>query len=217
VPRPRNNAKITYNRYSFVYDLLSGDFERKYTNTGLNLLAIEQGERVLEIGSGTGHVLVSLAKSVGPKGSVAGIDISDRMCVLARRRIERAGLMDRVSIHCTDAMRLPFKASEFDAIFMSFTLELFDTPDIPRLLLECKRVLKPNGRISVVSLSKSKCESRIERLYTRVHQLFPSWLDCRPIHVAQALSKAGLNLLDTMVQPMFGLHVSMILAIKPER
>jgi ubiquinone/menaquinone biosynthesis C-methylase UbiE len=215
VRRPRKDAKITYNRYSYLYDFIGGQFERKYTKTGLTMLTVQPGEKVLEVGFGTGHAIVTLAHSVGTKGRVTGIDISEKMCAITRRRVYRAGLSDRVVIHCDDAIKMPFRSEQFDAIFMSFTLELFDTPDIPRLLIESKRVLKANGRIGVVTLSKSKSGTRIERLYEWIHRLFPQWVDCRPIYGNQILSKLGFEVLEEKVQPLFGLSVSMIIAIKP--
>jgi demethylmenaquinone methyltransferase/2-methoxy-6-polyprenyl-1,4-benzoquinol methylase len=101
-----------------------------------------------------------------------------------------------------------------DALFMSFTLELFDTEDIPLLLRECYRVLKSQGRIGVVSLQKSNQYSRIEGLYEWVHARFPQWVDCRPIQAARELIRAGFELQQAEVQPMFGLLVSMNIAVK---
>ncbi|MFX1581866.1 MAG: hypothetical protein ACFFCJ_06560, partial [Promethearchaeota archaeon] len=50
VLRPRIDAKITYNRYSFLYDLIGGQFERQYAMTGLDLLNVQPNEHVLEVG-----------------------------------------------------------------------------------------------------------------------------------------------------------------------
>jgi len=212
VLRPRNAAKTTYNRYGFLYDLIGGQFERSYALTGLGMLNIQPGEQVLEVGFGTGHALVALAKAVGDHGKVVGIDISERMCAMSWRRINRSGLSNRVSLYCGDAIKLPFNDDEFDAIFMSFTLELFDTPDISRVLTELKRVLKPKGRLCVVSLSKSQREPCIERLYEWVHRHFPDWVDCRPINPIRALSRVKFTILQAKLQPMFGLNVAMVLA-----
>ena len=125
---------------------------------GLDLLKPNAGESILEIGFGTGHTLVSLAKAVGPKGKVFGLDLSDQMAKLAKENLAKAGLLDRAKVRCGDATQLPYAASSMDGVFMSFTLELFDTPEIPKVLSECQRVLRPGGRIVVVGMSKDRPE-----------------------------------------------------------
>ena len=105
----------------------------------------------MEIGFGTGHSLVALAKAVGPKSTVFGLDLSDRMLQRAKASLAKFNLLARTRLRCADATQLPYAANSMDAVFMSFTLELFDTPEIPKVLRECKRVLRPGGRIVVVA------------------------------------------------------------------
>ena len=73
--------------------------------------------------------------------------ISDRMLKLAKANLARAGLLERAHLRCRDAAALPYGDGSIDTVFMSFRLELFDTPEIPKVLAECKRVLRAGGRI----------------------------------------------------------------------
>ncbi|MEN8195789.1 MAG: methyltransferase domain-containing protein, partial [Pseudomonadota bacterium] len=104
-----------------------------------------------------------------------------------------------------DAVELPFRAGCFDAVFMSFTLELFDTPDILSVIRECERVLHPAGRICVVSLSKSQNPGTLERLYEWLHAGFPITFDCRPIHVDASLASGGFELAARRTAGLWGL------------
>src|SRR5215208_4631175 len=127
VNRSKEAARASYNRLSRWYDLIAGSTEKKYRDWGLEKLAAQPGENVLEIGFGTGHCLVALAKSVGPTGRVVGLDISDGMLAIARDRVGQEGLSGRVDLHLGDAAHLDFlEAGSLDGVFMSFTLELFD-------------------------------------------------------------------------------------------
>ena len=155
VCRTQEEAKKLYDRISRFYDLFAFP-EGKYRDRVLELLSIKTGETVLEIGFGTGHALVKMAELVGEEGKVYAVDISSGMTEVSKRRLRKAGLLDRVELYCGDASKLPYEDNKFDAVFMSFTLELFDTPEIPKVLGEVKRVLKPGGRFGVVSMSKGE-------------------------------------------------------------
>jgi len=214
VTRSKQEAKASYDMMSRWYDVLSGRFESKYREAGLRKLGARGGEVVLEVGFGTGHCILALAQAVGDKGKVYGIDISEGMCNISLSRIEKSGLSERVKLHCGDATQLPFKANCFDAVFMSFALELFDTSEIPIVLDECRRVLRSDGRICIAAMSKKAKDGMMVKLYEWFHDRLPNYVDCRPIYVGDALEQAGFRVQDASEMSMWGLPVEIVLARK---
>lgn len=216
VNRSKEAARQSYNRLSRWYDLVAGSTEKKYRDWGLEKLSAQPGETILEIGFGTGHCLLSLAKAVGPAGRVFGLDISDGMLAIARERLRREGLAERADLHLGDAADLNFiKAGSLDGVFMSFTLELFDNPEIPRVLAECHRALKPGGRVAVVSMTKTDPPGIAVRMYEWFHEHMPNYADCRPIFARQALEHSGFIIQDVDLSSMWGLPVEIVLGRKP--
>jgi len=214
VTRTKQEAKASYDAMSKWYDLLAGFAEQRYKDAGLKKLNVKEGDSVLEIGFGTGQCLKSLALSVGETGKVYGIDLSQGMFNVAGAKISKAGLTQRVELMCGDAAVLPYQDSFFEAIYISFTLELFDTPEIPVVLNECKRVLQPDGRICIVAMSKKEKSGLMVRLYEWFHDQFPKSADCRPIYVKQAIELAGFQPISLTTMSMFGLPVDIVLAQK---
>jgi ubiquinone/menaquinone biosynthesis C-methylase UbiE len=214
VTRSKAQAKATYDRLSRWYDKLTGWSEKKAEEIGLKKLDAREGERILEIGFGTGRCLKVIAESVGLSGEVCGIDISEGMGRIARQRLADAGLSDRADLRCGDATQLPFDSNSIDAVFMSFTLELFDTPEIPIVLHECRRVLRQGGRVCVAVLSK-KGETAMTRAYEWLHRTLPNYVDCRPIFAQQVLEAAGFEISDATDMPHWGFLCEIVLATKP--
>lgn len=214
VHRSKEEAKKFYDRISGTYDWLWGILERRPAEKALNYLGIRSGETVLEIGFGTGHCLQQIAKSVGKSGKAYGIDISGGMVQRAREKLKSAALLDRVELHCGDASELPFGNETFDAVFMSFTLELFDTPEIPMVLEGIRRVLKPNGRLGVVSLSRSNVDSLSLRIYEWIHRKWPKYVDCRPICLNRSLGKAGYDIRRKEAARLLVLPLEIIIATR---
>jgi demethylmenaquinone methyltransferase/2-methoxy-6-polyprenyl-1,4-benzoquinol methylase len=214
VKRDKDQASTNYSRMSRFYDLVAGNCEKKYRIEGLRQLGVTPGEQALEIGFGTGQAIVSMAQSVGGSGKVYGIDISEGMLNVASRRVSKAKVSQRVVLKRDDAADLPFKEDFFDAIFVCFTLELFDTPEIPIVLRECMKVLKENGRICVVSLAKKEKSSPMAVLYMIARRIFPGYLDCRPIFVREAVEDAGFRTIECTEMSMWGLPVDIVLTQK---
>jgi ubiquinone/menaquinone biosynthesis C-methylase UbiE len=214
VTRSKAEARATYDAISKWYDALAGGAEAGLRRLGLQGLDVQPGETVLEIGFGTGQGILALARSVGASGKVCGIDISPGMHDLALARVKQAGLSGWVELRCGDAADLPFEADASDAVFMCFTLELFDTPEIPTVLEECRRVLRPGGRLCTVSMSSSERTSLALSLYDWVHRTFPRFADCRPIPARQFLETSGFGIRKMTNVLMWGLPVSVILSVK---
>jgi ubiquinone/menaquinone biosynthesis C-methylase UbiE len=215
--RSKEEAMIAYDRLSRWYDWLASGSERPLAELGLKKINVSSGEKVLEIGFGTAHSLLVLATAVGDAGEVHGIDISRGMVKVARGKIARANLSQRISLEQGDAVVLPFYSDAFHAIFISFALELFDTPEISTVLSECWRVLRPGGRICVVAIARDEQEILPQRIYEWFHQHLPAYADCRPIFVQSALDLAGFQMQEIVRKYMWGLPVDICVALKPMR
>jgi ubiquinone/menaquinone biosynthesis C-methylase UbiE len=215
VLRPRAAAREAYNRLARWYDLLAGSSEARLRDRGVAALAVRAGESVIEVGFGTGQALVPLASAVGEQGHVYGIDISDRMVERAQARVEAAGLSAHVELVRGDAVKLPWPDAGFDAVFLSFTLELFDTPDIPIVLGECRRVLRPGGRLGTVAMASRKRAGLMLRLYRWAHRRFPFAVDCRPIAARALVELAGFAVKNSEESSTWGLPVDILVAVKP--
>ena len=198
VPVSLEDMKNGYGVVSRFYAVVEGIFEKGLRQKGLQLLSITPGEVVLEVGVGTGYSLKEIANSVGENGKAYGIDITPQMLEITRKRLRKAGLMDRVELYEGDARSMPYEDGKFDAVYIASTLELFDTPDIPRVLNEIKRVLKPSGRLGVVSLTKeSREDSLFIRFYEWLHQKVPKYASCRPIYVEELVKDAEYEIIKT--------------------
>jgi ubiquinone/menaquinone biosynthesis C-methylase UbiE len=215
VTRTKAQAKESYDRMSPFYDYFAGVFEQNYRNMALKRLNITRGETVLELGFGTGHCLKQMAEAVGKEGRVYGIDISSGMLLVSRRRLEKAGLWNRVELTCDDAMKMPYANNKLDAVFTSFVLELFDLPEIPRVLAEIRRVLRPNGRVGVISMSKAGKDTPLLRSYEWLHQKLPQFIDCRPIYAEQSIKDAGFLIQHKERVNLLGLPGEIVIGTKP--
>jgi len=213
VLRSREETRAFYDKIAGVYDLLAERSERPVRRAGLALLQARSGERILEIGFGTGRSLVELARAVGPTGRVFGIDLSEKMRQIAQRLVRENRFEKRVELTCGDALHLPYKTGTLDGIFMSFTLELFDTPEIPLVLAECRRVLRTGGRLVVVSMSRVGPNGLVTDVFEWTHRHFPNYLDCRPILVRRAVEDAGFHVDDSRIMRMW-INVELVRARK---
>ncbi len=103
---------------------------------------LRSGLRVLDLGSGTGYPAVLAAQTVGPTGSVMGIDLAEQMLEVARRKASSLKL-NNVTFRTGDVTTLPFESASFDAVTSRFCLMFL--PDVPKAAAEIARVLKPGG------------------------------------------------------------------------
>ena len=210
VKADKNQMKKMYGIFSKIYGFIEKS-EKSLRKRSLNLLNLKKGEIVLEIGFGKGATLLEMLKLVGEEGNVYGIDLTRKMVISAKKKLARAGLLKKVNLFEGDARTLPYNNSMFDAVYISSTLELFDTPDIPVVLKEIKRVLKPSGRLCVVSIPKEGRENSWSvKFFELSHRIFPKYSSCRPIYVEDSIKKAGFKIL---IQKVIGLFFPMKILI----
>ncbi|MCA9156699.1 MAG: methyltransferase domain-containing protein [Planctomycetales bacterium] len=212
-----NPTKSFYDRISHAYDLIADGGEHEARQRGLELLNIQPGESVLEIGFGTGHTLVALAKAVGPSGHVVGIDISTGMRDVAKNRLRDENCENLVRLLVQPVPPVPLESASVDAVTMSFTLELFPLHEIPTLLAECRRVLKPHGRLGVVSMAtvdEGERASMLEKTYVWMHNHFPHIVDCQPIPLEDLLTSAGFSIQQKAKLEIFTMPVAAMVGIR---
>jgi arsenite methyltransferase len=114
----------------------------------LHALALQAGERVVDVGSGPGLLAAEMAAQVGPAGRVIGLDLSDSMLALSRQRYGELATSVSMSFLKADAAKLPFADGVFDVAVSTQVYEY--VPDVPAALAEAYRVLRPGGRVVIL-------------------------------------------------------------------
>jgi len=141
----REYTRTTWNESAEAYvDLMKN--LAPFRSDLLDRLAPREGEQVLDLGTGPGEPAMTLARSVGPKGHVTGVDLSEKMVALAQRVAVARGLSN-IDFQVMDCAALTFPGSRFDAASCCFGFQIFTDPE--RAAREVHRVLKPKGRICV--------------------------------------------------------------------
>ena len=124
------------------------------------------------------------------KGTVFGIDLTPEIIKISKQKLNNRGILN-LKLEEGDARNLTYKNNYFDAVYISSTLELLDIPDLPVVLKEIKRVLKPKGKLCTVNTSKENCEKSFGvRIYEWSHKTFPDYASCRPIYVEDSIKNA---------------------------
>ncbi|WP_246998402.1 class I SAM-dependent methyltransferase [Halosolutus gelatinilyticus] len=201
------SSKAWYNALSRYYDVLVDPFQGRLRRRGIDRLGVSPGDRVLDVGCGTGRGVATLQNAVGSDGQVVGIDVAEQMCRLTRDRLDDE---DPSAVVCGDALTLPFDTDSFDVVLASFTLELFEGDHRTTVLDEIRRVLIPRGRICVIS--PSTASKTISPLYTRLNDVFPTLVDSRPLDVSAVLAEAGFETTQTQIEWALVVPVELVVA-----
>lgn len=165
-------------------------FEARAKARTLGLAQVQAGERVLELGVGTGRF--QAAACAWGAGLVVGLDVSPTMLGLGREAAPQAHPVRGT------ATALPFAAASFDLVFSTYTLDLLALRDVELALREARRVLRPGGRLAVCSLTEGRtlAQRALIGAWKGIHR----WLGaarvggCRPLELTELVRAAGFTL-----------------------
>jgi phosphatidylethanolamine/phosphatidyl-N-methylethanolamine N-methyltransferase len=171
-----------YEKLASVYDIMFGPILHPGRVDAIQRMGIKPGDRVLEVGVGTG-----INAALYPRDcNVTGIDLSSSMLEKAHDRIARKGVRN-VRLMQMDAANLKFADDTFDIVYAPYVISV--VPDPVAVTREMRRVCRPGGRIVILNhfLSQNPIGARIERVISpaTVHIGFKSDLDL-PAFLAQA-------------------------------
>ena len=158
-----------YRAFAPFYDVVFGPSLQHGRNAVLRALELRPGERVLEIGVGTGLSLPLYPEHV----SVSGIDISREMLAKARARVEDRQLRHIEALTAMDAQALSFADGSFDKVAVMYVLS--GLPDPLRAAREMMRVCRPGGTIVIANVFRSRgplaraCDGLLAPIYRRLH------------------------------------------------
>ena len=157
--RVRGVFNSVASKYDVMNDLMSVGLHRTWKAYTVLVANVKEGQRVLDIASGTGDLALAFAPKVGSNGQVVHTDINEAMLREGRNRLLDAGV-SLPTLVC-DAERLPFADDHFDLVTVAFGLRNMTHKEAA--LREMNRVLRPGGKLMVLEFSK--IAKPLEKLY----------------------------------------------------
>ena len=140
--------------YDWLARAITFGGERKFRQRILDLAELHSGDKVLDVGCGTGTLLIEAAKHVGPSGSTHGVDRSAEMLAHARRKAAAQGVNTNFEEGSAD--HLPLPDASFDVVFCTLMLHHLPAPMQMATIVEMRRVLRLGGRMVIVDMERSR-------------------------------------------------------------
>jgi len=148
-------------RYDFLNRFLSGGVDVYWRRRALREISGSKPKFVLDVATGTGDMAILISRMLHTEKTV-GIDISEGMLEVGRKKIAKLGLAGQVDLLTGDAESIQFPDNSFDAITVAFGVRNFEK--LQTGLSEMKRVLKPGGKLLILEFSKPR-RSGFKHLY----------------------------------------------------
>ncbi len=193
------SIQAAYRRYARVYDATFGTVFAAGRKRILRQLNRHGGQRILEVGVGTGISLPGYRRD----NTIVGIDISKDMLDIARRRIERRSLTNVESLSEMDAENLEFADGSFDTVVAMYVMTVVPHPD--RGMSELRRVCKPGGDIYLLNHVMDDDDGLLQATERRLAR-FSARIGWRPdVTLDSLVEVAGIELVSVDVIPPFRL------------
>jgi demethylmenaquinone methyltransferase/2-methoxy-6-polyprenyl-1,4-benzoquinol methylase len=140
-------------RYDFLNRFLSGGIDVYWRKRAIRELTVLQPKKMLDVATGTADVAIMSLKILKPE-SIVGIDISEGMLQLGRKKVANLLLNKQIALYQGDSEAINFPADTFDAITVAFGVRNFE--NLRAGLAEMLRVLQPGGKLVVLEFSRPK-------------------------------------------------------------
>ena len=163
-----DNIAPTYDKLNHIMSL---NIDRVWRRRVMRIVRRAKAHKIMDVATGTGDLAIAMAKRVD-RTQILGVDLSEEMLAVARRKVEKQGLEERIMLAKGDAENLDMVTSEsIDAATVAFGVRNFE--NIERGLSEIYRTLKPGGKLVVLEFSMPK--NRLVRwVYSQyAHRLLP--------------------------------------------
>ncbi len=152
--------KIAF-RYDFLNRFLSAGIDVEWRKKAIRQLVSSHPKNILDVATGTGDFAITSYEILKPE-RITGIDISEGMLEIGRKKIEKAGLQQNIELLNGDSEAILFDDDTFDAVTVAFGVRNFE--NLEKGLEEIKRVLKPGGKLIVLECTKPSAPV-IKQLY----------------------------------------------------
>lgn len=140
-------------RYDFMNRFLSAGIDISWRRKAIRLFQKDNPTYILDVATGTGDMAIMAAKILQPE-KIAGIDISEGMLEIGRKKIEKEGLGTKIALFRGDGETINFANETFDGVMVAFGVRNFE--NLEKGLQEILRVLKPGAQLVVLEFSKPR-------------------------------------------------------------
>ena len=161
--------KIAF-RYDFLNRFLSAGIDIKWRKKAIDQLSTTRPKKILDVATGTADMAILASGRLHPT-KITGIDISNGMLEIGRKKVEKAGLSKDIELLNGDSETIFFEDNSFDAVTVAFGVRNFQ--NLEKGLMEIRRVLKPGGKLVILEFSKPQ-NAGIFQLYHMYMKLVAS-------------------------------------------